>query len=64
MNEIEIMDKDSLRKTALLIPIAVIIGTLNAILAYMFLPPTSAMGLILATCIIVTYVIFRKPNKD
>ena len=64
MDEIEIMDKDSLRKNALLIPIAVIIGTAIAIAAYMFLPPTNAMGLILVTSIIVTYTMFSKIKKD
>ena len=64
MNEIEIMDSDSLRKNALLIPIAVIIGTVIAIAAYTFLPPTNAMGLILVTSIIVIYTIFSKTKKD
>ena len=63
MDEMEIMDQDSLRKNALLIPIAVIIGTAIAIAAYMFLP-TYAMILILAISIIVTYILFSKIKKD
>lgn len=63
MDDIEIMDQDSLRKNALLIPIAVIIGTTIAIAAYTFLPPTNAMGLILVTAVIVTYAMLSKIKK-
>ena len=64
MDDIEIMDQDTLRKNALLIPIAVIIGTAIAIAAYMLLPPTNAMGLILVTSIVVAYILFSKIKKD
>lgn len=64
MDEMELMDQDSLRKNAMLMPIAVIIGTAIAIAAYMLLPPTNAMGLILVTSIIVTYILFSKIKKD
>ena len=64
MDEIEIIDQDSLRKNALLIPIAVIIGTVIAIAAYTFLPPINAMGLILVTSIIVIYTMLSKIKND
>ncbi|HJH30401.1 MAG TPA: hypothetical protein C5S51_12080 [Methanosarcinaceae archaeon] len=63
MNEVDIIDQDSLRKNALLIPIAVIIGTSIAIAAYTFVPE-NAMGLILLTSIIASYAIFNKIKKD
>ena len=59
MDEVEIIDQNSLRKNALLIPIAVTIGTVLAITAYMFVPGI-AMGLILMTSIIVSYALFNK----
>ena len=63
MNEVEIIDQDSLRKNALLIPIAVTVGTAIAIAAYTFVPE-NAMGLILVSSIIVSYTIFNKIKKD
>ena len=59
MNEVKIMDQGLLRKNALLIPIAVVIGTSIAIAAYKFVPE-NAMGLILVTSIIMSYTIFNK----
>ena len=63
MDQVEIIDQNSLRKNALLIPIAVIIGTAIAIAAYTFVPE-NAMGLILVTSIIVSYTLFNKVKKD
>ena len=63
MNEVEILDQDSLRKNALLIPVAVTVGTAIAIAAYTFVPE-NAMGLILVTAVIVTYAMLSKIKKD
>lgn len=57
------LDEDSLKKNSLLIPAAVILGTLLAIIAYTYLPPTTALLTIFTGTIVValiTYVVLKK----
>ncbi|MEZ5334188.1 MAG: hypothetical protein R2741_02575 [Methanolobus sp.] len=57
------LDETSLKKNSLLIPAAVILGTLLAIIAYTYLPPTTALISIFAGTIVValiTYAVLKK----
>ena len=57
------LEESSLKKNSLLIPVAVIVGTLLAIIAYTYLPPETALVSIFAGTIVValvTYFILKK----
>ncbi len=65
MTQLDLEEK-SLKKNSLLIPVAVILGTLLAIIAYTYLPPTTALISIFAGTIIValaTYALLKKKNE-
>lgn len=56
-------DEKTLKKNSLLIPAAVILGTLLAIIAYTYLPPTTALISIFVGTIVValiTYIVLKK----
>ncbi|WP_094227201.1 hypothetical protein [Methanolobus psychrotolerans] len=60
------IDEKSLKQNSLLIPIAVIVGTLLAIITYTYLEPTTALITIFSGAIIValiTYSLLRKKNN-
>ncbi|WP_407355408.1 hypothetical protein [Methanolobus sp. WCC5] len=62
MAQLEI-DERSLKKNSLLLPVAVILGTLLAIIAYTYLPPTTALITIFSGTIVValiTYAVLKK----
>jgi hypothetical protein len=57
------LDEKSLKKNSLLIPAAVILGTLLAITAYTYLPPTTALiGIFVGTIVValITYAVLKK----
>ncbi len=61
------LDEKSMKKTSLLIPVAVIIGTLLAIIAYTYLQPTTALITIFSGSIIValiTYALLKKKSEQ
>ncbi len=59
------LEESSLKKNSLLIPVAVILGTMLAIVAYTYFPPTPALVSIFAGTIIValvTYALLKKKS--
>ncbi|WMW21475.1 hypothetical protein RE476_08680 [Methanolobus mangrovi] len=61
------LDEKSMKKNSLLIPVAMILGTLLAIIAYTYLQPTTALITIFSGTIIValiTYALLKKKSEQ
>ncbi len=57
------IDESSLKKNSLLIPVAVLLGTMIAIVAYTYLPPTTALISIFAGTSIIALVFYTVLKK-
>lgn len=60
------LDQKTLIKNSVLIPIAFVAGTLIAITAYTYLPPTTALVSVFSSAIIVsllTYALFKSRSN-